>query len=353
VRIVPLSDELNDSYREFLTGCDSSLIYHTLEYRDFLHQLAGGTSEYLLAVDRGDRTRGALPLFRKTGRYGTILNSLPFFGSIGGIVGADAQARQQLLAHYTNLLAQADIAASTVIENPLDVRDNSDIPHDLTDYRIGQVTPLGEEGAPAVRLMDIFHQKTRNMIRKAEKSGVTVDVDETAYDFLQEIHKENIGALGGLVKPPAFFDLVQKQFSPGSMRRLYVARYGGEMVAASLMLYFNKTVEYFVPVIRSDRRHLQPLSLIIYRAMIDAANEGYRFWNWGGTWQSQEGVYRFKSRWGTQDRNYTYYIRVKGSDILRLSKEEILREYPWYFVVPFSALRSVTPRTEVQTRASS
>ena len=26
-------------------------------------------------------------------------------------------------------------------------------------------------------------------------------------------------------------------------------------------------------------------------------NKGFHYWNWGGTWQSQEGVYSFKNRW--------------------------------------------------------
>jgi hypothetical protein len=340
LRIVTLSAERQSDYDRFLIQCESSLIYHSTAYCDFLQKLAGGMPNYLLALDQNNEICGALPLFFKQGRYGTICNSLPFFGSIGGVVGNNAQARTALLTRYREVIAQPDIATATIIENPLETRGNNDIVHDVTDWRIGQVTPLDGEGAPADRLMAAFHQKTRNMIRKAEKSAITVDIDESAYGFLEGIHKENIGALGGMVKPPAFFELVQERFVAGSHRRLYVARQDGEMIAAALMLYFNETVEYFIPVIRSEFRQLQPLSLIIYRAMIDASNDGYRWWNWGGTWPSQEGVYRFKKRWGTEDRNYKYYTRINNRGLLTLSREEILREYPWYFVVPFDALQT-------------
>jgi len=72
--------------------------------------------------------------------------------------------------------------------------------------------------------------------------------------------------------------------------------------------------------------------------MCDAASEGYVWWNWGGTWLSQDGVYRFKSRWGTQDLPYRYFTIVRNSEILKASREELLTAYPGFFTVPFSAL---------------
>jgi len=343
LRVTILNPALDRAYEDFLLSHETSLIYHSPSYRDFLQDVAGGEPKYLLALDHQDSIRGALPLFFKRGPHGTVCNSLPFFGSIGGLVGATPEARSALLAQYNRFIADPEIATATIIENPLDRRDNDDIKRDMTDYRIGQITPLPDSGDIAAALMSMFHPKTRNMVRKAEKSGILVEVDETAYDFLEDVHEKTISALGGIVKPPAFFKFVQKHFASARSRRLYVARHEGELVAALLVLYFNKTAEYFVPVTRSDFRQLQPLSLIIYRAMIDAGRDGFRTWNWGGTWQSQEGVYHFKKRWGTQDRRYTYYTRIKNRKLLKLTREEILREYPWYFVLPFASLHSQMP----------
>jgi hypothetical protein len=343
VRIVELGGAHDDAYREFLRRIETSLVYHTPTYREFIAELAGGVPEYLLALGDDGAVRGALPLFLKHGRHGTVCNSLPFFGSIGGAIGDDEAARAALVAHYNRRIEAPEIAAATVIENPLETRGNGDFAHDLTDYRIGQVSILDGPGDADERLMASFHYKTRNMIRKAEKSGVAVEIDEGAYDFLERTHVENIGSIGGLVKPPAFFELIQRKFRPGTDRRLYVARHEGQPIAACLMLYFNRTVEYFIPVIKVEHREKQPLSLVIFQAMVEAARDGYRWWNWGGTWQSQEGVYRFKKRWGTRDRNYFYYTRVRNHELPHLSREEILAAYPYYFVLPFAAL---TPRAE-------
>jgi hypothetical protein len=72
--------------------------------------------------------------------------------------------------------------------------------------------------------------------------------------------------------------------------------------------------------------------------MVDAAKRGFEWWNWGGTWRSQKGVYGFKKRWGTGEFPYYYYTRVYDQKLLQCSKEEIIREYPYFYVVPFDVL---------------
>jgi hypothetical protein len=72
--------------------------------------------------------------------------------------------------------------------------------------------------------------------------------------------------------------------------------------------------------------------------MCDAVDEGYKWWNWGGTWLSQGGVYNFKSRWGTSDHKYFYYTKVYNEALLEYPTGTLLKEYPYFFVVPFNVL---------------
>ena len=74
--------------------------------------------------------------------------------------------------------------------------------------------------------------------------------------------------------------------------------------------------------------------------MIDAMENGFDFWNWGGTWISQEGVYRFKKRWGTVDKEYYYFTDIHDKNILRWDKEKILKEFPNFYTVPFNNLEN-------------
>lgn len=333
----PLETAGESSYREFLSGHENSLLYYSLKYRDMLVELLECESKYLVAEDNG-KVAGILPLMVKHGEYGSVVNSLPFYGSNGGILAADENAYRLLLGEYNRIAGSDRTAAATLVANPLETFDYHGISHDMTDKRIGQWTPLPGREDPGEKLMGSFHYKTRNMIRKAQKSGVTVKIDNTAMEFIKHLHKRNMAAIGGKPKPDRFFTLVERHFLPTVDYDIYTASKDGQFIAGLLVFYFNRTVEYFTPVTEKVYRNVQPLSAIIYRAMIDAAQRGFTWWNWGGTWVTQEGVYRFKKRWGTVDKEYTYYTRINDPEIYNRSKEELLRVYDNFYVVDFKKL---------------
>jgi hypothetical protein len=338
MHIVKMTPEWQSAYDLFVNKQPQSLLYHSARYMGFLVDLLECKQETLLAVE-GDVVVGALPLLAKDGELGRVLNSSPFYGSNGGVLGCDPGITHNLLEHYSNMLELDNVAASTIVENPLFRMDPNSVTHDLTDERIGQFTPIDYADNCAENLMASFHQKTRNMIRKAEKLGVVVTVENDQINFVREVHFQNMREIGGLPKSDDFFRLVPQHFVAGVDYKLYIAKIDGECVAAILNFYFNGTVEYYTPVVRKEYRDSQALSLAIFSAMTDASKDGYLRWNWGGTWLSQEGVYRFKKRWNTQDFPYTYFIRLVDRGFLDMPREKILSGYPSFYTVPFSMLK--------------
>jgi hypothetical protein len=336
MQIRKLEQALRPGYTALLREQPDALVYQSLPYQDLLCEMLGASNETAVVCDGGGNVRGALPILAREGKWGPVYNSLPFYGSNGGIVADGAEAREALVGWYNALAQDPAIASCTLITNPLaDDAANAGIARNRADSRIGQLSPI-DAGTEPSRLMEGFHYKTRNMIRKAEKCGVEVSMDNDAVAFLKDTHYENLAALGGTPKPRSFFDLFPRHFHAGSEYRIYTARAGGQAVAALLLFYFNKTVEYFMPVIRKEYRDQQPMSLLAYTAMCDAARDGYAWWNWGGTWHSQEGVYRFKSRWGTQDRPYAYHVQLNRVELEQRDKREILDAYPFFYVLPFA-----------------
>jgi lipid II:glycine glycyltransferase (peptidoglycan interpeptide bridge formation enzyme) len=121
---------------------------------------------------------------------------------------------------------------------------------------------------------------------------------------------------------------------------VYVALLDGEVVAGLLVFLFNGTAEYFTPAVHHDHRSEQPLALLLLEAMAAAAARGCRRWNWGGTWSSQDGVYRFKRKWGARDGRYRYYVQINDESLLDAAPDELRARFGDFYVVPFSALRS-------------
>ena len=71
-----------------------------------------------------------------------------------------------------------------------------------------------------------------------------------------------------------------------------------------------------------------------------ALSAGKTYWNWGGTWRTQEGEYRFKRKWGAEDHSYRYFVWLRDRSILKRSPTEIVQAYPGFYVVPFDALET-------------
>lgn len=338
MHIQTLTSSFSERYEAFLLSRPETLLYQSWKYQTLLINLLDCKQQGLLALDENENILAALPLLAKDGPFGTILNSLPFYGSNGAVIGENPAARAALATAYHRLLQSQGMAASTLIENPLAPGGADGMEYNLTDERIGQFTHLPFEHDKKAALMHSFHYKTRNMIRKAEKLGIDVVVDNGAMTFLIAIHEENMREIGGLAKPRRFFDELPRHFSPGQDYQLYLAKLNDEPVAAVLVFFYNRTVEYYTPVVRKEYRDSQALSAAIFQAMCDAAHQGYEWWNWGGTWLSQDGVYRFKSRWGTDDRHYRYFTSVQNPAILKASSAELLEAYSSFFTVPFTAL---------------
>lgn len=340
MRVVEMQAGHADGYDALTRRCEPGLFSHSALYRRLLEAYLGDDGHYLLLLDKQERICGALPAFvRHHPRRGSVLNSLPYYGSNGGFLLADPdpESARMLADAFSELALRLGCVASTLISPP--VEQDAGLYEEVLDCgcrdtRIGQLTPLPPT---ADELMALFHSKTRNMVRKAQRSGIDVRVEDDAQDwrFLIDTHRSNLVVLGGVPKEAAFFDCVRRLCRPGEHYRLYVARLGGKRVAALLLFYSHAVVEYFTPAVVADFRSLQPLSLVIYTAMQDAVGAGLRLWNWGGTHLDQRSLHRFKRRWGTVDRPYGYYTTIYDRRILECPRDELLRDFRHYYVFPF------------------
>jgi len=347
-KITEYSAAYEADYNRLMTESPVGMFNHSLPYRAFLQSILPGTENHYFCAFDDDELVAALPVFVKTGIYGAVVNSLPFYGSHGGIIyrqGTEPRVFMSLLETLAELCNRLDAFSCTLIESPLDKQTESysHFSANLFDSRIGQITslPLKDgDGSLDDRLLTMCHQKTRNMIRKGLRGGFEVSHDGSmaTLQVLHAIHEGNIKSIGGQPKPLDVFRAIAENFEYNKDYRIYLAIKNGLIAAALLLFYFKDTVEYFTPATLESYRSDQPMSLLIYSAMKDAIIErDARNWNWGGTWISQSGVYQFKSRWGTKDYPYRYHIKTNPAlHILNVSKNELFESYPYFYSLPFS-----------------
>ena len=360
LRIERLSSEQDDAYEALLHSQPTSLLFASSRYRNLLQTITGA-EDYYLGAFQGDELIGALPGFlKRNSRYGAVLNSLPFVGSNGGFIcdprfADQVSVRRELLEAFHALAREQRALTSTIITNPLDK--NVSFYEKCTGYtwrdeRIGQITSLPPYEADAAdRLMGMFHPKTRNAIRKAQKSSLRVWHSDSAEALaaLYQLHSQNMAAIGGPPKPWRFFESLPQLFRYDTDYRVYVAERDQRVIAALLVFFYNRTAEYYTPATQEAYRIYQPMCLLIFEAMQEAVRRRFLYWNWGGTGLTMTGVYKFKSRWGTQDRRYFYYVveHADTRELRCLDRRTIVAEYPFLYVLPFSALLSSSPPIKV------
>ncbi|MCO5090658.1 GNAT family N-acetyltransferase [Bosea sp. (in: a-proteobacteria)] len=339
------------AYQALLASDPGNLIYGTPEFLSFLRRATGAETRILLARREGELV-GALAFAISTAAdLGPVVNSLPWWGSHGSVLldrtSPDADAVRAALARaFADAAEEIGALSSTLILLPAEndsrpVYERAYRP-DITEGRIGQMTTLPQDGADLdERLLALFGQKTRNLVRKSLKQGfVERSTDaEWAWDFLAETHAQNIAALGGRSKPRSHFTALREAIPP-AMRRLAVAMDGERPVAAMLTLSFNGTVEYLTPAIRVEDRPRQPLSFLILNGMREAVRRGERVWNWGGTGLTQTSLHHFKAGFGADDRPYTYLIRAsaRGLALFRQRKRELGDLFPFFYAYPYGLL---------------
>ncbi|MCG2576264.1 GNAT family N-acetyltransferase [Dechloromonas sp. XY25] len=345
-----LDEATEGEYEALLSAAPSAMFNHSIRYRNFLRRVLPEAKDHYFLAYRDGEIVAALPTFSRAGPLGLVVNSLPFYGSHGGVVvreGYGLEVKIALLSALREHCVEIGAVLSTVIEPSLnDERESySTLQADYFDDRIGQITvlPSAQSEDVGAELLALYHQKTRNLVRKGLKGGFRVSHtgSRQAFHDLQAMHEQNMRAIGGVAKPREVFDAIVDEFQYGYDFRIYLAYKGDHLAAALLVFYFKDFVEYFTPATAENYRSGQPLSLLIFLAMKDAVIErSAKSWNWGGTWLSQDGVYHFKSRWGTKDHPYRYYVTKYGDDIdlSEIRKSQLIGGYPYFFTFPFRLL---------------
>ena len=338
-----------EEYTKFIARNKNFLWYVSLSYKDlFTEYLDANPLYYIITINQ--KIVGCLPLFEKpNAQYGAILNSLPYYGSNGAFLLDEClnhdernEVMSMLLKNVLKYSELNSIAALSIITSPLDEFSSqfleSNFNFTYKDYRIGQLTPLSKSKES---LLQTFSNPRPRNIRKAIKSNVRIRQSNSRddVDFLIETHQSNMHSIGGKPKEASFFNLI---FSKEAKldHKLYIAEIDGKKVAGLLLFYFNETVEYFTPCTLHEFRNSQPSSLLIYEAMRDAVEDGFSFWNWGGTWEEQKGVYDFKKKWGATDKKYYYYTKIFNEKITGLSINNLLDLFPNFYTMPFKNLKT-------------
>jgi hypothetical protein len=333
-----LIDEIQ--YNNLLRRSSPSFIYSELFFLDAIASYLECEVNFILRID-GDEITAALPFCVCYGEFGPVINSLPFFGSHGGVINLNKglSDTKEIIDTLSRFSREIGCASLTLIESYLSKEPQeafSDFQY--RDSRIGLYNKLNSLMSRE-EILNSFETRARTSIRKALKSGLTFreSKSDNSIDFLATVHIEYMNSIGGKAKSKEFFTTFLDKL-PRQNWVILEAYFEEKRVASLLLIYNSDVIEYFTPVALPEFKKFQPISLLVYAGFEFAIRENISLWNWGGTWMSQKGVYQFKKQWKPIEATYSYYCQVLNPLILETRQDAINLAYPYFYVYPFDSI---------------
>ena len=285
-------------------------VFHRAGWKRVLERSTGHPGLYLMAVDQG-RVVGIYPLFILSTRlFGTRGVSLPFVG-YGGLV-TDGPEVERALTDEAGARARAAGCRSIELRQLHPLR----LDWPTTDRKV--VTTIPTDGG-AEPVFGRLHQNVRNKIRKAAKSGVSVQQGAEHLPEFYAIYARNLRDLGTPVISRRFFEEAAGAF-PGLIR-VYRALRGGKTIAAKMVVMDGGTCHFvWSASLREELRHA-PVHAMNWKAIEDACEAGCARIDLGRS-TAESSHHDFKKYWGGESRTLPWAYQLLGSsDLPGLNKE--------------------------------
>jgi hypothetical protein len=270
-QFLPALDELALSSPE-------ATFYHTGAWLQSLSQSFTGLGFRCLVAWEGGDLAGYLPFFlSKRGPFETAW-SLPF-GTYGGPVGLGSEpVRRELARAYGRLRAGRNVHEVGLVDFSNQVS--------IDSFRVSgastHVVELAETFADTWEKR--VEKSKRRQARKAVKEGLSVAEASSPAEVSEyySIYARRMAGWGERFRYPE--RLFAALFAAGGGKvRLFVARRGDEMLGGHLNLYFRDTVIAWNGVVRDTADGTQASTLLYAECIKHACDNGYRWYNLGGS----------------------------------------------------------------------
>lgn len=144
-----------------------------------------------------------------------------------------------------------------------------------------------------------MHTKNRNMIRKAEKSGVVIKHGK-GLELLEEFRKIYNATMNRddaeeyyFFKTP-FYESIHRDLKDNY--EVFWAENEGKVIAMSIMIHANGRLNYHLSGSDFEYRKLAPTNLLLYKSALWGCEQGMRTLHLGGgVGSTEDSLYRFKA----------------------------------------------------------
>ena len=360
VDVLPATAAADEELDAFFDRCETSFAQQTRHWRDVIAPLAGDVPGFL-GCFAGDDLVGVLPTYRFDGPLGSVLNSVPQAGPLGGVAIASGIARasvyRELLGGFVEHGRASGCAAASVISNPFWPDDDLYRQYLAPDYTLENrclVLDLRTSVDAAGGFPNASHHLRRNL-RRAHAAALRIDEEQTEenVEAWYTIHSARHRAIGATPLPFAMFTgALHHMVSRDKARFFFVRRTNDDaLVAGGLYLFHGRVIDALMPSVSDEAAKLGANYLLAEHSIHWARARGLHYYNWQGS-PPGGGVYRFKQQWGSTEARYCYFTRATGDiePFLASTPAFVGEAYRWHFPLPFDHIGGSGSAGRISTR---
>jgi lipid II:glycine glycyltransferase (peptidoglycan interpeptide bridge formation enzyme) len=178
-----------------------------------------------------------------------------------------------------------------------------DAPASTSFWHHGLRLDVGESA-----LLSGFEDSVRRAIRKAERAALKVEFLRSA-EAMQEFYRLMCLTRRRHGVPPQpwrFFANIQRHALTAGHGCIVLARQAGRAVAGAVFLHFGRHAIYKFGASDEAHQQLRANNLVMWRAILHYASEGFVELDFGRTSLGNEGLRRFKLGWGAREQTAEY-----------------------------------------------
>lgn len=340
LRIIKLAPD-DPRWDAYVSGRADALPFHLPGWSLVLQEGYGFRPAALACMNQAGQITGILPLMvKKSLRSGVHLSSLPTIHAAGPCADDDVSIRALLRGAAARVDDSAArwlqvMTLNTTFSEPVDhfsripllATHMIDLPADPRLIRFGDSRN---------------HATVMRMIRQADRHGVIVR-EATSLGDLRRWYRLYLHTMHAHSTPPRSFRLFEsiwQVLAPQHRRLLLAEKTVGsrtELLAGCLFLLGGQTVTFLFNGRDPRQLHLRPNEAIHWRAITEACAAGFRWYDMGTVMPGNQGLQRFKEKWGAQPAGIYRYrypqlpeqeYGIVGEDALRRRVERAWRWVP-------------------------
>jgi len=165
------------------------------------------------------------------------------------------------------------------------------------------------------RLFAACDEPVRKAVRKAERSGLTVEfsTDERALGEFFALFCRTRRKHGAPPQPYRFFAQIQQHVLQRGLGWVVLARQGYRPIAGAIYFHAGGSACYKFGASDERLQQLRGNNLVMWSAIRKYAREGFTTFDFGRTSLGNEGLRKFKASWGADESFLDYWRLDSGT----------------------------------------